>query len=87
MIYSDGGGKVAAAKIPLVGRDICTKFLLGLFKKHQQRLIAAYAIVNGAPALQLMTAEGQLDTIIYFSLDGGQIGEIYMVRNPDKLIF
>ena len=87
VIYSDGGGKVAAAKIPLVGKDICTKFLLGLFKKHQQRLIAAYVIVNGAPALQLMTAEGQLDTIIYFSLDGGQIGEIYMVRNPDKLTF
>lgn len=86
VIYSDGGGKVAAAKIPLVGKEICTKFLVGLFKKHQQRLTAAYTVVNGAPALQLITAEGQLDTIIYFSLEAGQIREIYMVRNPDKLM-
>jgi len=85
VIYSDGGGKVAAAKIPLVGKEICTKFLTGLLKKHHQLLTSSYTIVNGAPALQLNTAEGKLDTVIYFGLEEGQIGTIYMIRNPDKL--
>lgn len=86
VIYSDGGGKVSAAKIPLVGKEVCTKFLVGLFKKHHQLLTASYTLVNGEPALQLITAEGKLDTIIYFSLGGGQIETIYMIRNPDKLM-
>ena|GEM_PF-4572026 len=85
IIYSDGGGKIAAAKIPLVGKVICTKFLAGLFKKFGHQLTATYTIVNGAPALQLITAEGKLDTIIYFGLEAGQIEAIYMIRNPDKL--
>lgn len=85
VIYSDGGGKIAAAKVPLVGQEICSKFLLGLFKKHGNTLIPTYTVVNGEPAMELKTLDGKLDTVIYFSLVDGQIETIYMIRNPDKL--
>ena len=85
VLYTDGGGKVSAAKIPLEGKVICTKFLLGLFKKFGDQLTPVYATVNGAPALQLHTPDGALNTVVYFSLDEFQIEAIYMIRNPDKL--
>ncbi len=85
VLYSDGGGKITAAKVPLVGKTICSKFLVGLFNKFGNQFIVSYLIVNGVPALQLRTMEGVLNTIIYFTLIEEQIEEIYMVRNPDKL--
>ncbi len=85
VLYSDGGGKVSAAKIPLVGKVVCTKFLLGLFKKFGDQLTPVYTSVNGSPALELHTPDSALNTVIYFSLDHFQIETIYMVRNPDKL--
>ena len=85
VIYSDGGGKIAAAKVPLVGQKVCSMFLLGLFKKHRNTLIPNYTVVNGEPAMELKTLGNKLDTVIYFSLNDGQIETIYMIRNPDKL--
>ncbi len=85
VIYSDGGGKKSAATKPLIGVETCTKFLLGLFQKRGHELIASYAEVNGAPALQLRTLEGELDTILLFTLENYQINQLFFIRNPDKL--
>jgi len=85
VIYSDGGGKKSAATKPLIGAEICKKFLLGLFKKRGNELFASYREVNGAPALQLHTLEEELDTIIFFTLDNYQISRLFFIRNPDKL--
>jgi len=76
VIYSDGGGKKSAATKPLIGIEICTKFLLGLFKKRGNELLVSYREVNGEPALQLHTLEEELDTIIFFSLDNHQISRL-----------
>ncbi len=86
VLYSDGGGKKAAAKIPLVGKMVCRKFLLGLFNKFGDQLTVAYLLVNGMAALQLTTREGALDSIVYFTILEGQIDTIYIIRNPDKLV-
>ena len=40
--------------------------------------------VNGAPGLMLRDADGVL-SVISFTIDGGRITAIDMVRNPDKL--
>ena len=40
--------------------------------------------LNGAPALRL-DIDGELDTAISLSVEGGRITGIYAVRNPDKL--
>lgn len=84
-IYSDGGGKKSAATKPLIGTEICTKFLLGLFKKRGHELISSYVEVNGEPALQLHTLDGELEAIIFFTLDNYQISQLFFIRNPDKL--
>ena len=84
VIYSDGGGKKSAAKVPLVGITICSKFLLGLFKKKGTELRTEYAMVNGAPALKLYDLEDTLDTIVVLNLDDFQINKLFFIRNPDK---
>ena len=40
--------------------------------------------VNGAPGLVLRDADGVL-SVISFTIDGGRITAIDVVRNPDKL--
>ena len=42
------------------------------------------ATVNGAPGLVLRDADGVL-SVISFTVDGGRIAAIDVVRNPDKL--
>jgi RNA polymerase sigma-70 factor (ECF subfamily) len=42
------------------------------------------ASVNGAPGLVLRDADGVL-WVISFTVDGGRIAAIDVVRNPDKL--
>lgn len=44
----------------------------------------AMATVNGAPGLVLRDADGVL-SVISFTVDGGRIAAIDVVRNPDKL--
>lgn len=85
VIYSDGGGKKSAAINPLIGAEVCTKFLLGLFKKMGGELTSTYTVINGEPALQLNTLEGELDTIVVFALADFQISRLFFIRNPDKL--
>jgi len=84
-VYSDGGGKKSAAIKPLEGIAVCTKFLLGLFKKKGAALIPSYLEVGGEPALQLHTLDGTLDSIILLMIDNYQISRLFIVRNPDKL--
>lgn len=85
VIYSDGGGKKSAATKPLIGAEICTKFLLGLFKKRGDELIATYTEIGGEPALQLHTLSGELDAIMLFTLDNHQVNRLFIIRNPNKL--
>jgi RNA polymerase sigma-70 factor, ECF subfamily len=50
-----------------------------------RRLLEAEdATVNGAPGLVLRDADGVL-TVISFTVDGGRITALDVVRNPDKL--
>lgn len=85
VIYSDGGGKVSAAKNPVFGAGNCAKFLLGLFKKRGTELTLELTKVNGEMALQLNDLEGNLDTIVLLSLSEFKVDALYLVRNPDKL--
>lgn len=85
IIYSDGGGKVSAAKNPIFGHENCAKFLLGLFKKREGELSLALTKVNGELALALNTLDGYLDTIVVLGLSDSKVDALYFIRNPDKL--
>lgn len=90
-MWSDGGGKVSAARRPLIGRDEVCNFLVGLFRTAQTTgLVRDTALsiqdVNSEPALVIRVGE-HLESIFVFSVEDDLISGIRVVRNPDKLAY
>ncbi len=82
--YSDGGGKVAAARRPVSGADHVGRFFIGIAAKAPPAFTLRIATINGQSALV-----GELDGRPYgvYSLEvaAGRIRAIRVVLNPDKL--
>jgi RNA polymerase sigma-70 factor, ECF subfamily len=77
----DGGGKVAS-RPGARGAEPAAAALLALTRRPPRQI--AMATVNSAPGLVLRDADGVL-SVISFTVDGGRIAAIDVVRNPDKL--
>jgi RNA polymerase sigma-70 factor (ECF subfamily) len=86
VLYSDGGGRAAAALNPIYGADKVIRFGLGVMRKFAPAEGFALEItdINGAPGYLLRTKEG-VHTALTMEFDGERISAIYLVRNPDKL--
>jgi RNA polymerase sigma-70 factor (ECF subfamily) len=84
VMLSDGGGKVAAARVPLVGADRISRFFVGLFKKALPHWTIGECRVNGAPGRAVYLGN-KLDTVMVVDVAVGRIQRLYLVRNPDKL--
>ena len=54
VLYSDGGGKVAAALAPIRGADKIARFFLGILKKAPPGLEVRRVRVNGQPGLMAL---------------------------------
>jgi RNA polymerase sigma-70 factor (TIGR02957 family) len=89
-LWSDGGGKVVAARHPLFGRERVVTLLLGI-----RRTASAYGIqledvstdvvnVNEEPAMAVRIA-GRVDSVYTCSIEDGAITALRVIRNPDKL--
>ena len=85
-VWSDGGGKVSAARRPVHGRDAVARFLVGILGPSRWRGTGAAAEVNGAPAL-LGFQDGELVGVVAVDTDGDRIRGVRFLRNPDKLTF
>jgi RNA polymerase sigma-70 factor (ECF subfamily) len=90
-LWGDGGGKVAAAKRPLSGRDAVLNLLLGIHRvAAAQGVLDEVSIdlidVNFDPALAIRVS-GRLESIYALEIGDGAIQAIRAVRNPDKLAF
>ena len=88
---SDGGGKVAAARRPLVGRDAVLKFLSGLGRAARATGIAPRATlqvveINAEPAV-VVRIDGQLDGVFVLGSTERAVESIRVIRNPDKLTY
>ena len=84
VLYSDGGGKVAAAMVPLRGTAVVTKFLVGIVRKARaQRFSYRLVKINGQGGV-LLSLDDTPDTLIAFNTNEGSIQQLFMVRNPDK---
>lgn len=88
-MWSDGGGKVTAARRPLTGRDAVLNFLIGVQRTATNAgLTAAASIViedvNSEPALVLRLG-ARLESVFVLSVEDERISAIRVVRNPDKL--
>jgi RNA polymerase sigma-70 factor, ECF subfamily len=85
VVYSDGGGRAAAATLPIYGAERAARFLLGLVSKWPEYLEHSEpCTINGMPGVLLRHA-GQLQQATAFQIEGGRVAVIYSVRNPDKL--
>jgi len=83
-LWSDGGGKVNAARLPIYGADKVARFLLGILAKAPADLAARPAWVNGAPGL-VIYAGGVAQTVLVIDVGEARIQAIRVVVNPDKL--
>ena len=90
--WSDGGGKVLAARRPVFGRAAVVQVLVGSRRTAPLIGIALDTVgldvveVNNEPALVLRVA-GRLDSFYTLSIEDDAIVAIRIVRNPDKLRF
>jgi RNA polymerase sigma-70 factor (ECF subfamily) len=82
--FSDGGGKVVAARRPINGRDDVARFVLGVVRNTTAATRVEHATYNGMPAARFVT-DGELDWLVAFEIHDGRITGLYGVRNPDKL--
>jgi RNA polymerase sigma-70 factor (ECF subfamily) len=84
-VWSDGGGKVTAARRPLHGADNVARWLLGvLAKPGTQGLEMTIATINGAPGL-IGSYGGEVLGSVSLDVDDGRVVDIRMTVNPDKL--
>ncbi|MEM8960785.1 MAG: RNA polymerase sigma factor SigJ [Acidobacteriota bacterium] len=83
VLFSDGGGKVAAVPRPLVGASRVAQFFSGLSRKLPWGPVET-AELNGQPAL-LIHEKGVMTTVLIFDVGPDRVTTIYGVRNPDKL--
>ncbi|WP_233601116.1 MULTISPECIES: RNA polymerase sigma factor SigJ [Micromonospora] len=82
--WSDGGGRVRAARNPLHGVDRIARFFAGVYGPRRPGVRATPVELNGAPALLVTWPTGSRYTLAATTADG-RITGLYLVGNPDKL--
>lgn len=84
VLLSDGGGKVRAALRPIIGQDKVLRFLDAV-RPADEGLRVETAWVNGRRSM-LIHIHGVLDTVVTSHVQDGVVREIYVIRNPEKLV-
>jgi RNA polymerase sigma-70 factor (ECF subfamily) len=83
-LMSDGGGKVRAARRPIVGPDRVARFIFGVLKKAPDDLAMRIVWVNGEPAVALYDGTAPYSLLTLEVGEDGVTG-INIIANPDKL--
>jgi RNA polymerase sigma-70 factor (ECF subfamily) len=82
---ADGGGKAAAARLPIVGADHIAKLVLGLRDKFWAAdRVLELATINGETGLCIRDGN-RLTATMSIATDGARILAVYAVVNPEKL--
>lgn len=84
VFYSDGGGKVRAAQVPVVGFELVMKFYLNLMTRSAGKYSLSFLNVNGLPGVRMRMDDGT-QYVASFAYRGDKIQTIYAVANPEKL--
>ena len=83
-VWSDGGGKVNAARKPVIGRDKVVRFFLGLMRLAPEGTAFRLSRVNGQPGI-VTYVEGRPHNVVTLDVADGVIRAVYVLVNPDKL--
>jgi RNA polymerase sigma-70 factor (ECF subfamily) len=85
VLYSDGGGKTVAVPNPIYGRENVVRFVLRAPRKLvPKNLVRRMAQINGQPGI-VAYLEGRPYSVFTLDITDGQIRNIYIVTNPEKL--
>jgi RNA polymerase sigma-70 factor (ECF subfamily) len=85
-VYGDGGGKVQASPVPIVGRDRAARAFIGFTKQAMALgLSFAPAWVNGQPGAVFHDRDGRAVWVVTVDVVDGAIAAVRSVVNPDKL--
>jgi RNA polymerase sigma-70 factor (ECF subfamily) len=87
VLYSDGGGKVTAARRPLFGRARIASVFAKLVSKQKRRgpFHIQLVRVNRQPGRILRTGDGAIWDVLSIDVVDGKIQAVRIIRNPDKL--
>lgn len=83
-LWSDGGGKAAAARRPIHGSERVAHFLLGILRQAPPGFAAYPAMVNGQPGF-ISYVNGRPFSVLTLEVGNGRIQAIRIIVNPDKL--
>lgn len=83
VLRSDGGGRVRAARNPVIGADRVARFLLGALSKWPAMEVIEQQTHDGLGFV--LRLEGRVVGVITLEVIGGVITSVRMVLNPDKL--
>ncbi|WBQ02185.1 RNA polymerase sigma factor SigJ [Kribbella sp. CA-293567] len=81
---ADGGGKVNAARRPVLGRERVARYLIGVLERFGAGITPYFGQANGEPVLVAVGPEG-LRAVIFLGFDGEQVSSLELALNPDKL--
>ncbi|MED7931896.1 RNA polymerase sigma factor SigJ [Nonomuraea sp. LP-02] len=82
---ADSGGKVTAARRPVVGAERVAAVLMNLFRlKRLADLRVEMVNCNNTPAVVL--SGERLEGVFLIEIADGKITNFYAIRNPDKLL-
>ncbi len=86
VVYSDGGGQVSAAIIPVTDPDRIARVIMHIGTRvlEDGNVEFRWVTLNGDPAV-IISAEGSLVSTLQVEVLDGRIQRLFMVRNPDKL--
>ncbi|RKN38138.1 RNA polymerase sigma-70 factor [Streptomyces hoynatensis] len=83
--WSDGGGKVTAARRPLYGADHVARWVLGVLAKPVSAgVVLEPAVINAEPGL-LLTLGGRPVGTVSLEVADGLVRHLRFQLNPDKL--
>lgn len=83
-LYTDGGGKVKAAILPIHTRRKVARFLVGVAKKRERRALLVKTRINGETGF-LVVRGGRVQNILQLSLNEAGVASVRTIINPEKL--
>jgi RNA polymerase sigma-70 factor (ECF subfamily) len=83
-LWSDGGGKVAAAPYPIYGPERVARFLVGVLRTVPPGFFARPAWVNGGPGV-VGYVDGRPTAVVALDVAKGRLRGVRIVVNPEKL--
>lgn len=83
-LLSDGGGKVIAAKRPILDPQLIATFLVSVNEKRKEASSIEMTTVNGLPGF-IQHVGRSVHSVYSFAVRDGLISAIYIMRNPEKL--